>query len=186
MVFQSCHVAMKNVLRAPAFPLAGKVAAKRSDGGGEEDAESAGLSMMAWNRESSHPPTRQAAIHASHLRRALTDAEKLLWNILRREAVPPAGTHFRRQMAIGAYVVDFACLSLRLIVEVDGEVHSQLGQAAYDAKRDAYLRSEGFRVIRFLNSDVLLRRAEVIHSVNSALAVTTPTPSPSPQGGGEQ
>jgi very-short-patch-repair endonuclease len=142
--------------------------------------------MMAWNRESSHAPTRQAAIHASHLRHALTDAEKLLWNILRREVALPAGTHFRRQMAIGAYVVDFVCLSSRLIVEVDGEVHLQPGQAAYDAKRDGYLRSEGFRVVRVLNSDVLLRRAEVIHSVNAALAATTHTPSPSPQGGGEQ
>jgi very-short-patch-repair endonuclease len=141
--------------------------------------------MMAWNRESSHPPTRQAAIHASHLRHVLTDAEKVLWNILRREVAPPAGTHFRRQMAIGAYVVDFVCLSSRLIVEVDGEVHLQPEQAAYDAKRDAYLRSEGFRVIRLLNSDVLLRRAEVVHSVSAVLAGTTPTPSPSPQGGGE-
>ena len=142
--------------------------------------------MMAWNRESSHPPTRQAAIHASHLRHAPTGAERLLWNILRREGVLPAGTHFRRQMAIGAYVVDFVCLSSRLIVEEAGEVHFQPDQAAYDAKRDTYLRGEGFRVIRFLNSDVLLRRAEVIHSLNAALAGTTPTPSPSPQGGGEQ
>jgi very-short-patch-repair endonuclease len=141
--------------------------------------------MMAWNRESSHPPTRQAAIHASHLRHAQTDTEKLLWNILRREVVMPAGTHFRRQVAIGPYVVDFVCLSSRLIVEVDGEIHLQPEQAAYDAERDAYLRSEGFRVIRFLNSDVLLRRTEVIHSVSAALAGATPTPGPSPQGGGE-
>jgi very-short-patch-repair endonuclease len=140
---------------------------------------------MAWNTESSHPPARQAAIHASHLCHAPTDAEKLLWNILRREVVLPAGSHFRRQMAIGAYVVGFVRLSSRLIIEVDGDVHLQPEQAAYDAKRDDYLRREGFRVIRFLNSDVLLRRAEVVHSVNAALAATTPTPSPSPQGGGE-
>jgi very-short-patch-repair endonuclease len=142
--------------------------------------------MMAWNRESSHPATRHAAAHASHNRHALTDPEKLLWNILRREVVLPVGTHFRRQMAIGPYVVDFVCLGTRLVIEVDGPIHAQTGQAEHDANRDLFIRRQGFQILRFKNHDVVLRRTEVIHSVNTALAGATPTPSPSPQGGGEQ
>jgi very-short-patch-repair endonuclease len=140
---------------------------------------------MAWNRESAHPPSQQAAQNAATLRHHPTAAEKLLWDVLRREVTSPAGTHFRRQMAIGPYVVDFVCLGRRLIVELDGPIHSGLAQAQYDAKRDIFLQDQGFRVMRFKNGDVLLRRTEVVHSLNTALAGTTPTPSPSPQGGGE-
>jgi very-short-patch-repair endonuclease len=142
--------------------------------------------MMAWNRESAHPPTARAARNSSALRHSLTDAEKLLWNLLRDEVILPVGTHFRRQLAIGPYVVDFVCLGTRLVVEVDGPIHRGSAQVEYDAKRDLFLQGQGFRVFRFMNEDLVLRRTEVIHSVSAALAGTTPTPSPYPQGGGEQ
>ncbi len=110
----------------------------------------------------------------------------MLWKMLRQEVALPSGTHFRRQMAIGPYVVDFVCLGGRLVVEVDGPVHAGGSQTAYDAIRDSFLREQGFRVLRFRNEDVLMRRAEVVFSVSAALAATTPTPGPSPQGGGER
>ena len=106
----------------------------------------------------------------------MTDAEKRLWKALRSELDLPLGTHFRRQTAIGSYVVDFVALKLRLIVEVDGEVHRQAGQEAYDAKRDAFFRGEGFRVMRFTNADVSWRLPIVLDAIGSALGGNDSTP----------
>ena len=75
----------------------------------------------------------------------------MLWNILRRRQV--SGYKFRRQAPIGPYIVDFLCLEIRLVIEVDGGQHSE--QANYDARRTAWLESEGFKVIRFWNNEVL-------------------------------
>ncbi len=142
---------------------------------------------MAWNREKASPPSKQAVVNAPKLRRMMTEAETLLWGILRTEVHLPAGTHFRRQMPIGSYVVDFVSVKLRLIVEVDGPVHNDAKQIEYDARRDEYLRGEGFTVLRFTNDEVMLGRSAVLNSVTAALAAATPirplTRTPSPQGG---
>jgi very-short-patch-repair endonuclease len=138
---------------------------------------------MAWNRESPKPPSASAASNAPRLRKTTTDAEKHLWNALRKELPEISGTHFRRQVAIGSYVADFVCLGSRLIVEVDGPIHDNAAQRNRDAQRDAYLRDQNFRVIRFSNEMIMLDMMSVLRTVRVALA--TPTPSPSPQGGGE-
>jgi len=88
---------------------------------------------------------------ARQLRSALTDAERKLWLHLRRRRID--GHRFRRQAPFGPYIVDFACLSARLIVEVDGGQHTD--QSASDARRTAWLESQGFRVMRFWNNEVL-------------------------------
>src|SRR5205807_9314645 len=93
------------------------------------------------------------------------------------------GHKFKRQVPIGSYLVDFACLGRKLVIEVDGGQHAD---NASDATRDRYLRSEGFRVLRFWNNDVLRNTDGVLEMVLSALA-TAPSPgalraSPSPQG----
>lgn len=64
------------------------------------------------------------------------------------------GTHFRRQAPIGSYVVDFFCPARRLIIELDGGHHNEDTTAEQDNKRQAWLEQEGYRVIRFWNSDV--------------------------------
>lgn len=138
---------------------------------------------MAWNRENPAPPSPAAALHAPRLRKAMTQAERRLWQALRRELPETQGTHFRRQMAIGRYVVDFVCLGERLIIEVDGAVHDDLDQRQRDAERDADLRGENFRVLRVTNKDVMLDMPSVLRRI--AMALATPTPNPSPQGGGE-
>ncbi|RWX76126.1 endonuclease domain-containing protein [Neorhizobium lilium] len=138
---------------------------------------------MAWNKESPNPPSAGAARNALRLRKSMTDAERRLWTALRKEMPETPGTHFRRQMAIGPYVVDFVCLRRRLIVEVDGKFHDTPDQRLRDADRDAYLRSENFRVLRFSNDKVMLEMTSVLRSL--AVALATPTPNPSPQGGGE-
>ena len=116
----------------------------------------------------------------------MTDAEKRLWKALRSELDLPPGTHFRRQMAIGSFVVDFAALKLSLIVEVDGEVHQKAGQVEYDARRDAFLRGEGFRVMRFTNADVSLRLPFVLGSIAAAFGATFPSPDLSSRRGEER
>ncbi|MDI3342037.1 MAG: endonuclease domain-containing protein [Sphaerobacter sp.] len=95
------------------------------------------------------PPDGVAA--ARLLRRHLTPAEAVLWDALRGRKLQ--GLKFRRQHPIGPYVADFYCPSLRLVIEVDGEVHDQ--QRAYDAARTEHLAAFGYRVVRLRNEDVL-------------------------------
>ena len=86
---------------------------------------------------------------ARELRQNMTDAERALWRELRQGAL---GAKFRRQAPVGKYIVDFACLEARLIVEVDGGQHAE---SRGDEERDRWLASQGFRVLRFWNNDVL-------------------------------
>ena len=86
------------------------------------------------------------------LRANATPAERRLWRHLRAHRL--AGHSFRRQEPIGPYIVDFACVKHRLVVEVDGS--SQRSKHEYDEIRTRYLRSLGFRVLRFSNQRVLL------------------------------
>ncbi|MDP1536030.1 MAG: endonuclease domain-containing protein [Burkholderiales bacterium] len=98
------------------------------------------------------------------LRSTLTNAEQLLWHHLRQKQI--AGTKFRRQHPVGRYVVDFACLSARLAIEVDGGQHAE--NAMRDRRRDAFLESRGFHVLRFWNNDVLGNIEGVVETICAA------------------
>ena len=119
---------------------------------------------------------------ARRMRKAPTEAERKLWWHLRHH-VPLAGSHFRRQVQIGPYIADFACHQLKLIIEIDGSQHGS--QATKDEARTRRLESDGYRVLRFWNNEVLSNIEGVLTEIQSASAVT-PTPDPSPQGGGEK
>src|SRR5688572_8651374 len=88
---------------------------------------------------------------ARRLRNQPTEAEKSLWWFLRAGKL---GVKFRRQAAIGAYIVDFVCFSHKVIVELDGPQHVAEAGRAYDCRRDAWLTSRGFQVIRFRNQEL--------------------------------
>ena len=103
---------------------------------------------------------------ARKLRRRQTDAEQRLWKYLRRHYV--SGVRFRRQVAIGPYIADFACLDPRIVIEVDGGQHAQ--QRSYDARRDAFLQQRGFTVLRFWANDVLLETDAVLEVIRRKLA----------------
>ena len=137
---------------------------------------------MPWNDPGS-PVSPRATTQARAMRQAPTDPERRLWWHLRHR-LPTDDTHFRRQVAIGPYVADFCCLGARLIVEVDGGHHGFEANLARDAKRDAYLAQQGFRVMRFPNADVVRRIDDVLDTIRAALH-PAPPPAPSPQGGGE-
>jgi len=139
---------------------------------------------MPWNKPPQKTVAPIARRLAPKLRREPTPAERQLWKGL-RSALDLPGTHFRRQVPLGPYVVDFRCLRHRLIVEVDGAVHETAAAQARDQRRDEYLRAEGFTVVRVTNDEVLTRLPMVIDRLTSMLVAATPTPGPSPQGGGE-
>jgi very-short-patch-repair endonuclease len=120
---------------------------------------------------------------ARALRRDATEAERKLWQHLRQP--PFKQHHFRRQATIGPYFADFASHQLRIVVEVDGGQHA--GNPA-DIRRTSYLVSEGYRVLRFWNNDVLENLSGVLAAIDTAInADRPPTPDPSPPqaGGGE-
>jgi very-short-patch-repair endonuclease len=87
---------------------------------------------------------------ARRLRANQTDAETVLWNRIRNRQID--GHKFARQVPIGGYICDFVCREKQIVIEVDGGQHNE---SAEDAVRDRYLTSEGYRVLRFWNNDVL-------------------------------
>jgi very-short-patch-repair endonuclease len=89
------------------------------------------------------------------------------------------GHRFRRQVPLGPYIVDFACHAPRLVVELDGGQHDE--QAGQDAA--AWLESQGYRVLRFWNPDVLRETDNVVEMIWAALAHPAPPPRPSPTRG---
>ena len=105
------------------------------------------------------------------LRSGMTEAEQLLWYYLRRRQL--ANQRFRRQVPIGTYVVDFCCLEMRLVVEVDGSQHMD---SKHDQQRDAWLSAAGYRVLRFRNHDVLCRTESVLAQILDVVATTCPLP----------
>jgi very-short-patch-repair endonuclease len=102
------------------------------------------------------------------LRRDMTDAERKLWNALR--AAPVAGTHFRRQATIGPYFADFACHQIKLVIEIDGGGHAEDARMSADAQRTAFLNSQGYRVLRFWNNDVLSNVEGVMVVIHQAIS----------------
>ena len=99
-------------------------------------------------------------------RLSMTEAEKALWNRIKDRV---SGVCWRRQHIIGDYIVDFACLKSKLIIEVDGGYHSTPQQQAEDETRTAYLQRRGFQVIRFTNEEVFLNIENVLNEITSKL-----------------
>ena len=97
---------------------------------------------------------------ARTLRKSMSDAERKLWRALRTRQLD--GARFRRQHPIGRYVADFVCLERRLVVEVDGGQHTEDDQIARDARRDRWLVSEGYRVLRVPTIEVKANIAGVL------------------------
>jgi very-short-patch-repair endonuclease len=100
---------------------------------------------------------------AKKLRANTTPHERMLWRALKE--LPLAGTHFRRQAPIGPYVVDFFCPAKRLIVELDGGHHNDDEIAKRDHERQLWLESEGYRVVRFWNSEIAADLSAVLERI---------------------
>jgi very-short-patch-repair endonuclease len=98
-----------------------------------------------------------------------TEAEKRLWFLLRDRRL--AAFKFRRQQVIEPYIVDFVCLAARLIIEADGSQHADNKD---DARRDAYLRAQGFRLLRVWNNQLLREARSVAAAIFAALEIPHP------------
>ena len=102
---------------------------------------------------------------AKTLRHDTTDAEKVLWSVLRANNL--LGLHFKRQQPIYKYIVDFVCFSQNLIIELDGSQHFK--QIGYDNERTKFLEQQGFKVIRIWNNDVFTNLEGVVEYIISSL-----------------
>lgn len=124
---------------------------------------------------------RVKTAQARSLRKSSTFNENRLWSIIRGRQV--AGFKFRRQCPIGPYIVDFACLKRRLIVELDGGIHgAPFVDPARDDIREAWLTSEGYRVLRFTNSQLEDWPERVLACILQALGPSRTAPSTGPSG----
>jgi very-short-patch-repair endonuclease len=111
----------------------------------------------------------------------MTKAEGRIWSRLRAQRFQ--GFSFRRQLPIGPYIVDFVCLDARLIIEIDGGQHAST-EAARDAERDAWLKTQGFTILRYWNNDVLTNLNGVLEHIADALSHAAPPSLTLPRKGG--
>ena len=99
---------------------------------------------------------------AKELRNNLTPAEELLWNAFLKNHK----YRFRRQKQIDNYIADFYCAKLKLVIEIDGNIHNSLDRIEYDNERTKVIESYGIRIIRFTNEDVFERFEHTCLSIN--------------------
>jgi very-short-patch-repair endonuclease len=104
---------------------------------------------------------------ARALHRDATDAERLLWSLLRNRQF--LGLKFRRQHPLGGYILDFYCHRAKLGIELDGGQHAEPEQAARDAQRTRDLEELGVRVVRFWNHDLLRETEAVLEAIMGAM-----------------
>jgi len=100
---------------------------------------------------------------AKELRENMTQAELVLWEYLRQH---PLGFKFRRQHPLMIYIVDFYCHRLKLVIEVDGSIHTLQEVKDVDLERQRLLELEGLKIIRFTNEEILKTREVVIEQIN--------------------
>src|SRR5580693_7878692 len=121
------------------------------------------------------PTTERDA--ARELRREQTDAERVMWNVLRDRQL--LNLKFRRQHPVGNYIADFCCIEKGLIIELDGSQHFE--HVAQDAERTKWLNEHGFQVLRFWNNHVLLGIDGVVEQIrNHILKMTLTRPADGP------
>jgi very-short-patch-repair endonuclease len=133
---------------------------------------------------------------ARDLRRQQTSAEELLWQLLRDRKL--LGVKFRRQHQFGDYIADFFCREANVVIECDGEVHNRNDARQHDRNRDAYMISQGLRIVRISNHRILNETESVLFEIQNHLSASSgsgvegdefatgrrPSPPPSPRGRG--
>ena len=106
---------------------------------------------------------------ARSMRQIPTLAEDMLWQRIRKKQVQ--GFRFRRQHAIARFIVDFYCFEASLVIEIDGGIHDEPGQAEYDEERQQYLESLDLRVLRFTNAQVINDGDTVVQNIGDWLTL---------------
>lgn len=116
---------------------------------------------------------------AREMRTGMTDAEALLWRLLRDRRIE--GAKFRRQHPMGRYILDFYCVEKKLCIELDGGQHSDA--AGYDVQRDQWLSEQGIRVLRFWNNQMLKETESVMEMIYMTIIESKKNVTPLPQAG---
>ena len=119
---------------------------------------------------------KHLSVFAKQNRRNATPAEDKLWQEVRNRKIQ--GYKFRRQHPINGFIPDFVCLERKLIVEIDGEYHSEDEQKKYDDQRTKWLVSNNYRLIRFTNMQVLETISMVLEEIGKNLIMESDSPSP--------
>lgn len=104
--------------------------------------------------------------HARYNRNRPTEAECLLWEYLRNDSL---GVKFKRQHIIGEYIVDFVCITQKLVIELDGEYHQLPEQKVSDAERTKWLEVKGYHVVRFTNEELFGNINKVLETIKEKL-----------------
>ena len=99
----------------------------------------------------------------SELRKSQTEVEKALWGKLRNRQL--SGIKFFRQYSLGSYILDFYSPTLKLAIELDGGQHAEQDNREYDESRSEYLRSQGVKVLRFWNNEVIENMEGVLQKI---------------------
>ena len=133
---------------------------------------------VRWRHEHQPPLPTTTLEYSRRLRREMTDAERKLWQHLGGRQLD--GFKFRRQHPVPPCIADFCCVERRLIVELDGSRHNE----HKDAARTRFLESQGWKVVRFWDSEALLQTEAVVEAIWNALGNRTLTPTPLPSGEG--
>jgi very-short-patch-repair endonuclease len=160
---EDIHTLAARRLRLP-LPLAGE-----GWGGGLSASE---VSMV----DPEHPNWKvsdRLRTNARPLRKNSTDAERILWSELRGHRLN--GASFRRQVPIQNYIADFVCHAAKLVIELDGGHHFSDQAEQADAARAVVIETQGFKVLRFSNLDVMKNRAGVLETIAAAVAERAPT-----------
>lgn len=114
---------------------------------------------------------------ARSLRNLPISPEKRLWHFLRAKQL--RGHKFRRQAAIGPYIVDFVCFAQKLIIELDGPQHLESNAIDHDTRRTNWLNTRGFHIIRFRNQELDENIHAVVNAIERALKeLEAPRPIP--------
>ena len=132
--------------------------------------------MSLYNLTVNSAPDMRA--RARRLRRDATDAERALWRRLRGKQLE--GLKFRRQHAVGRFVLDFYCHECRLAVELDGGQHGEAAHRRRDDTRTAFLERKGVAVLRYSNLEVLQETEAVLEDLRRRAVARRRQPSPDP------
>ena len=112
---------------------------------------------------------KELKVNAQNLRKNMTKEEAHLWY----QCLCRAKYRFRRQYVIGNYIVDFYCHQAKLVIELDGSQHYTPEEMEYDKKRTAFLKSQGLKVVRFSNLDVMRSFRDVCEAIYQIMEVRT-------------
>ena len=151
-----------------------KFAAKQQSPHLTSPTEGGGINIKPPESSNKNPQSKNLTLHARQLRKAMTEAEKILWYYLQKKQFH--NLKFQRQQIIGNYIVDFICFEKKLIIELDGGQHNETNHMESDKKRDEFLQSQGFKIIRIWNNDIFENIDSVLEYLEQIITDTNIPP----------